>query len=1857
MLGFTFDCLSPFLVTSWVDARSVKIVAHAELTKKYSSLLPGPDIRLSFPSESIESIEKLRLGRIRAFLNDLVQDSLVHRTPPFGHGYFLFVKGNKPLNLWDENSVTLKDVMGLDSTEMCGRLLICPPPLIVAIPKMIWDTTSTTSQFRTALEDQFQNLDKFISRPDNENLERAEKLAEYVDQGMEYYEKSFESIDKTKDAVEKIGNVLSMVDLTRVSKILDTLSNFGEMVPFVSTAFSILKFITKCATEAAALQKEITRLRNTAEDLKHAIESRYLAYFHANSHMVIDDPELEKRLMSAMKEAIAAVHATLQKHVEIKSRSTIPSMIKSAQGDTDTSDIDKNLERATFKLLLKDPIHFAIDLRVYCAHLSNQEAKNFWRKNRFKFLVDLAEFEQALEAQFSNLCLSLGSFGKLVSNLINDNHDQYISVDEFQKWLGSQSLEVAICNSVHKIDILKVNDQPIGQGSIDSLVSALRNPSSMKTDLIFHVNSRFPGTRTWIVDYIFRWVSRAVKGTLREDNPNQATILKPDEIDNILMLTAAPGYGKSIIAAIAASSLRDIQKDTVPPGSSETVSSAAESEKILSAVYFFRADKPNRVDMVTSLALQLAEQSKAYRTYLEEITKIIDEIEHLEDHELDTRLATLARLNPSQGKLPEVPFNDQTPLDNSSAPMSERQHPDRKAYDILLGIVKYKTSGADGFYSAHNIRHQFEVLIAAFPRIKALSCPIVITVDSLDECPQTIQAKVFGFIRSFREVAPPNIQLILTSRTSGYIYEQLESKQIHSTRAHLEYNASKTMSKFQLSNLDPGFIQKSVENDLTIYARGLAAKFQMRAFNKSQITEIITKSEGRMLWIKLAINAIRDKMAQGTTWLATESFTPAAELDQVFRDLLQVTSARMPSDLGEIFPQTISTVLVAFEAIGDEDLRDFFYYSHSISMTQFLSFVSSQLAQAAQNFSDPIISRKLMPEDYVQPGDLDWLYFSDHEESPRLLLDNERHQLCCYLASKGISRRHIVMFLDRQLRTIQDMTEYLEKSGTIAAANHEVPYILLDPKMRADNQQFYAYKAIPKVRKYQRSHKSIKDALDSSQDSLANRGQAPLRLQDYHATMALACLRILTEERPAYHYQGSYEEYGKSNRNQSDSNTVTPPNKALNIHLRLHWMMLSTDRDASFRSILPFSVEYACKYWADHLFEVIEFCSNHGSDDSVIQASHNDVPLSEFFEAYPKLLQQFATTTILYWIQVMARLGQLFKVPDILQNAQYLKGITETTRTLLKDVQRMLRKYQIPILEDPADLYRTILAQCPLSSELRQHLLPSESHCKIVIALQGSWGTRMATFKSQLECVATVAFSPDENYLVSCCDDSLVKVWELSTTNYVSAMEGHDEGIWNIDVSHDGCLLASCGDDRTIRIWDFKTGELLRTLEGHADEVIGVCISKDGKKIVSSSGDKTVKIWDSESGKCIKTLKGHEAPVRFVKLSADGKTIASSSQDGCVILWNWETETSKKLRSPDDNKTTKSINPIAFISDDKFLAIGVADGSVQICSIETGKIEQVLHNAFSVRSLAYCPINNRIAVGLETSNVNIWDLETKECIRCLKGEGAPNWSVNFSPSGELLATSDEVGHITIWELSNKEIAAENESAKSDAHCLELSSKGNICAVARYNGTVEVWTCADHRSTDVPTPQHLLANSLTISPDEKLLAARLEDGTAVLWDLPYLENARYIEGLTGTMMNILFSKDSRFIMTLGNKFAKVFDVNSMEVPVAAGGRKTLKLATQLSAYEISHLDRDCLIFEEFAMDKELEDMIKEDQTVPELQLQTIEQERWIVETKTKDKLLWISQEISSELLRIVGRRIAMVSDNGIISVYDLSCGLS
>jgi WD40 repeat protein len=117
--------------------------------------------------------------------------------------------------------------------------------------------------------------------------------------------------------------------------------------------------------------------------------------------------------------------------------------------------------------------------------------------------------------------------------------------------------------------------------------------------------------------------------------------------------------------------------------------------------------------------------------------------------------------------------------------------------------------------------------------------------------------------------------------------------------------------------------------------------------------------------------------------------------------------------------------------------------------------------------------------------------------------------------------------------------------------------------------------------------------------------------------------------------------------------------------------------------------------------------------------------------------------------------------------------------------------------------------------------------------------------------VASVAFSPDGQHIVSASEDETIRVWNATTGETVAGpFTGHTDRVNSVAFSPDGQHIVSGSGDRTIRVWNAMTGETAAgPFTGHTDPVRSVAFSPDGQHIVSGSDDETIRVLNVTIGK------------------------------------------------------------------------------------------------------------------------------------------------------------------------------------------------------------------------------------------------------------------------------------------------------------------------------------------------------------------------------------------------------------------------
>jgi len=204
--------------------------------------------------------------------------------------------------------------------------------------------------------------------------------------------------------------------------------------------------------------------------------------------------------------------------------------------------------------------------------------------------------------------------------------------------------------------------------------------------------------------------------------------------------------------------------------------------------------------------------------------------------------------------------------------------------------------------------------------------------------------------------------------------------------------------------------------------------------------------------------------------------------------------------------------------------------------------------------------------------------------------------------------------------------------------------------------------------------------------------------------------------------------------------------------------------------------------------------------------------------------------------------------------------------------------------------------------------------------------------------VNSVAFSPDNAYVVSGSSDKTVRLWDTKTHKAIGQpmMRHMNDPVNCVAFSPDGATIISGGgsvlpfsSDSAVRLWDTKTQTVIgQPMKGHALGINSVAFSPDGVCIVSGSIDKTVRLWDAKTQTAIgQPMRGHTDRVTSVAFSPDGTCVASGSLDQTVCLW--DTQQQKAIGQPIRGHTG-SVESVAFSSNSICVVSGSKDQTVRL---------------------------------------------------------------------------------------------------------------------------------------------------------------------------------------------------------------------------------------------------------------------------------------------------------------------------------------
>jgi WD40 repeat protein len=219
-------------------------------------------------------------------------------------------------------------------------------------------------------------------------------------------------------------------------------------------------------------------------------------------------------------------------------------------------------------------------------------------------------------------------------------------------------------------------------------------------------------------------------------------------------------------------------------------------------------------------------------------------------------------------------------------------------------------------------------------------------------------------------------------------------------------------------------------------------------------------------------------------------------------------------------------------------------------------------------------------------------------------------------------------------------------------------------------------------------------------------------------------------------------------------------------------------------------------------------------------------------------------------------------------------------------------------------------------------------------------GKLVGVFEGHKDALYAVAVSPDGKTLATGSYDQKIKLWKVESGEEIKTLSGHNGCIFALAFRPDGKILASASADRTVKLWDVASGERRDTLSQSLKELYTLAFTKDGKRLAAAGVDNRIRVWEI-SEKAAETTNpllyakfAHEGAILRLVFSADGKLIASSADDRTVKVWEADEVKERFALEPQADWAPG----LAFVSDNKGLAVGRLDGKIEFYDTTSGKV-------------------------------------------------------------------------------------------------------------------------------------------------------------------------------------------------------------------------------------------------------------------------------------------------------------------------------
>jgi WD40 repeat protein len=278
-----------------------------------------------------------------------------------------------------------------------------------------------------------------------------------------------------------------------------------------------------------------------------------------------------------------------------------------------------------------------------------------------------------------------------------------------------------------------------------------------------------------------------------------------------------------------------------------------------------------------------------------------------------------------------------------------------------------------------------------------------------------------------------------------------------------------------------------------------------------------------------------------------------------------------------------------------------------------------------------------------------------------------------------------------------------------------------------------------------------------------------------------------------------------------------------------------------------------------------------------------------------------------------------------------------------------------------------------------------------------------------------------------------LELWDVARCAPVGTAGAEGARVASYNFAPDGASFVTGEDDGDARVWSSSDAGLLLVLQGHTGAVEWASFSSDGREILTGSRDGgrdvfrdgSLRVWDAKTGECCTQIAMPWGPKSNsqARLSPDKSRILTGNMHDSSLRIADSGELVARLSPPGEDPDSSKFPYNAgatFMCGGRRILTTYLNYSPAVWDVDTGRlIGELAERGCPASSVSVLPDGRRVATGVgeevlghgwpdvragptdQISTAWIWDAETGQCVRRLRGHAGPV-RVRYSPDGRVL---------------------------------------------------------------------------------------------------------------------------------------------------------------------------------------------------------------------------------------------------------------